>query len=395
MNIAFTPLADAARDDKMQAAVFSAAGSLQVPSEAKLPTPGPEQCLVRVAASGLNPTDWKHMSQGTQYYSNSKATPAKPVGLGCEGSGVIEQAPQGSGFQTGDRVWFMVDKMASPPECGSCAEYVCLHTKTVAKAPEQMSMDQAAGTPLALLTAFQSMRAAGFAEEGCGKGKSILVHAGAGGVGHFALQLARIYGFDRIVSTCSSGNAEFVRSLGATASVDYRSEDFVALYKADPFDVVVDPVGGEPVGCCCAAHNDLAAYMPRSRRVTKKSGWAVGILTGTTLMKAPCGMCGAICCSLLPGLCAYKCCGACGCAPRYAGPYFLPSGGNMATAGSDLAKLAAWVDRGLIRTHVGATFDLKEISQALAELEGKGHNPSNAARQSAKPAQGKIVVKVP
>jgi len=379
----------------MKAALVSAAGSLEVVSDAKLPRPGPEQCLVRVAAAGLNPTDWKHASQGSQYYSLSKATPAKPVCLGSEGSGVVEQAPQGCALQPGDRVWFLVDKMASPPESGSCAEYVCLHPCTMAKAPEQMSMEQAGGTPLALLTAYQAMKAAGFAEEGCGKGKSILVHAGAGGVGHFALQLARIYGFERIVSTCSSRNADFVRGLGATACIDYRSEDFVRLYMADPFDMVVDPVGGEPVGCCCAARNDLASYTPRSRRVTKRSGWVVGIVTGATLMGAPCGTCGAACCSLLPGLCAYKCLGACGCAPRYAGPYFLASSANMATSGGDLAKLALWVDRGLLKTHVGATYDLKEIVQALADLEGRGHNTSTSAGRSAQPAQGKVVVRLP
>jgi len=67
----------------------------------------------------------------------------------------------------------------------------------------------------------------------------------------------------------------------------------------------------------------------------------------------------------------------------------------MATSGGDLAKLALWVDRGLLKTHVGATYDLKEIVQALADLEGRGHNTSTSAGRSAQPAQGKVVVRLP
>ena len=63
------------------------------------------------------------------------------------------------------------------------------------------------------------MKHAGYSEEGCGRGRRVLVHAGAGGVGHFALQLARLYGFDEVVTTCSAGNADFVQSLGATTAV--------------------------------------------------------------------------------------------------------------------------------------------------------------------------------
>ena len=67
-------------------------------------------------------------------------------------------------------------------------------------------MEEAAATPLALLTAYQSMKAGGYSEAGCGAGKRVLIHAGAGGVGHFGLQLARIYGFEEVVTTCSAGN---------------------------------------------------------------------------------------------------------------------------------------------------------------------------------------------
>ncbi|CAE7349800.1 unnamed protein product [Symbiodinium natans] len=125
----------------------------------------------------------------------------------------------------------------------------------MAPAPEQMSMEEAGSTPLALLTAYQSMKDAGYSQPGCGRGQRILVHAGAGGVGHLALQLAKIYEFEEIVTTCSAANEEFVKSLGATTIVDYKTEDFVTKYANNKFDLVVDPVGGDPIGCCCAAQS--------------------------------------------------------------------------------------------------------------------------------------------
>mmetsp|Transcript_129996 Transcript_129996/g.417313 ORF Transcript_129996/g.417313 Transcript_129996/m.417313 type:complete len:403 (-) Transcript_129996:32-1240(-) len=384
-------------DTTMQAVVFKSARSCEVVKTA-LPTPGQGQCLVRVAAAGLNPTDWKHVQQGMHYYSTTKASDAKPVCVGCEGSGVVERAEDGCEFKVGDQVWFLLDKMASPGNVGSLAEYACVHPKTMARVPAQMTMEQAASAPLALLTAYQALKGAGLSTEGCAKGKSILIHAGAGGVGHFAIQLARVYEFERIATTCSAENSDFVRSMGATEVLDYKTKDFVEAYSSVPFDVVLDAVGGEPTCCCCGGRNSLAGYLARSRQVTKRSGWTVGVLTGATLSGAPCGQLGAICCSCLPGLCWYKTSGACGCAPKYSGPFFLPSAGNMADSGRDLAILGGWVDRGLIKSHVSSTFSLDKVQEALTELEGRGHNPSASTSgpgSATTPARGKIVVTLP
>eukprot|EP00435_Cladocopium_sp_Y103_P057648 s184_g19.t3 len=253
------------------------------------PTAKPGTCVVRMAAVGLNPTDWKHVGNNLHYYTMTKATAENPVILGSEGSGVIESVSQGeTKFQVGQKVWFMATR--------ACAELVEVQNQHMAIAPTQMSMEEAGSTPLALLTAYQSMKDAGFSEPGSGKGKRILVHAGAGGVGHFALQLAKIYQFDEIVTTCSSANADFVKSMGATSM-----EDFVTKFANAKFDVVFDPVGGEPVGCCCAASNALAQYTPRSRKVTKVGGTVIGIITGTSL-QGPCGVVPALCCSCLPAL---------------------------------------------------------------------------------------------
>ena len=86
--------------------------------------------------------------------------------------------------------------------------------------------------------------------------------------------------------------------------------------------------------------NPLADYTARSRRVTKTSGTVVGICTGTSLAEAPCGLLGALCCSFLPGLCAYKCSASLGCAPRYVGPYVVGDKANRDQAGTDLEKLS-------------------------------------------------------
>ena len=265
-----------------RAGVYSAKGVLRMADVPK-PTRGKGQVLIKVAVAGLNPTDWKHLAMGAaKYYGIGNVKEESPVCVGCEGVGTVVEADEGGSFATGDVVWFLVDKMAQPSLAGSCAEFVCVATTGCARVPTGIGTEAAAATPLAALTAYQSLKDAGYSTAGVAKGKRILVHAGAGGVGHFAIQLARIYGFDEIATTCSAENAEFVRSLGATVVCDYKTEDFVARFKAAPFDVVLDPVGGDPVGPLGASRSGLAQYAPRSRKVLKRSGVLVGILTGSS-----------------------------------------------------------------------------------------------------------------
>ncbi|CAE7238889.1 rtn4ip1 [Symbiodinium microadriaticum] len=347
--------------------------------EQPAPKAQPGSCVVRVAAVGLNPTDWKHVGNGMHYYTMTKATSDNPVILGSEGSGTVEQVPEGSSFEVGQKVWFMAFK--------TCAELAEVKDGFMALAPGQMSMEESGSTPLALLTAYQSMKDAGYSEPGCGRGQRILVHAGAGGVGHFAVQLAKIYGFEEIVTTCSASNEDFVKGLGATAIVDYKTEDFVTKYANNKFDLVVDPVGGEPVGWCCAAQNALAQYTPRSRMVTKTGGTVVGIITGTSLQGAPCGFMGAVCCSCLPALCGYKCMSACGLGPKFVGPFFLRAN----EANVDLTRLREWVDQKQLRTEVAEVFRFEDAPKALETLEeGGGHNTK---KSKSKPFRGKVVVK--
>ena len=363
-----------------------------------------------------------------------------PVPFGSEGSGVVVAAA--GQFSVGDEVCFLVDKMQterSTPCEGSLSEYVCVHPLHMAKVWKGANLDEAAGTPLALLTAYQLLREGGFAEPGCGAGKSILVHGGSGGVGHFALQLCRnVYRFDRVATTCSEPNAEFVRRCGATEVVPYHSVDFVERYYSSKFDAVFDPVGGDPVcsssvsPCCvcCSwfggnAHTNcfvpeavraLASYTNRSRAVVEPGGVLMGVFTGVTLSATssnekscccqapPC----VICCSLLPRLCCYNCpCGGSS-RPRYVGPYFIPLQKNLSRAAADLETMRSWLENDLVTTHLMADSNPKQpesrslvpahTMERLDEAVG-AMLPMYGATQSTgmverPPFRGKVVVRV-
>ena len=252
---------DEAESTMMRSVRIVGPSQLEIAS-VSVPSPPDGHCLVRVDAAALNPTDVKHLASGMSYYGAAKASATAPVPFGSEGSGVVVIAA--GGFSVGDEVCFLMDKMRterSKPCEGSLSDYVCVHPLHMAKIWKGASLDDAAGTPLALLTAYllrtmcmylvrdifqsckkktmqqmnhhtacryQLLRDGGFAEEGCGSGKSILVHGGAGGVGHFALQLCRnVYGFDRVATTCSAANEGFARQCGATEVIPYSSVDFV------------------------------------------------------------------------------------------------------------------------------------------------------------------------
>lgn len=332
-------------------------------------------------------------SAAGKYYGLGKVKPTAPVHIGCEGTGIVAEAGEGvGGLKAGDKVWFLCDKMGMPANCGSLSEYVLVPDFAVAPAPAKVAAAELAAAPLALLTAYQAMSDAGYATPGCGKGKSVLVHAGAGGVGHFAIQLAKIYGFDEIATTCSGSNADFVRSLGATSVCDYTKEDFVQRFKAAPFDLIVDPVTGEPAGPL-SSRSELATYASRSRKVLKRSGVLSGIMTGATLNDAPLGMLGAMLGGLVPALIYYKLVGAL-LGPRYVGPFFLPMPANTAKAGKDLETLRPFMESGQIKTHVLRTFPLDEVPDAIATLKAQGHDGAPPSSRERSKFNGKLCVQV-
>lgn len=190
------------------------------------PQPGPGEVLVRVFAAAVNPVDWKirqGMIPGHQL----------PLTLGWDFSGVVESAPIGSVWTTGHPVFTRPDVMRN----GAYAEYIVVKEAELAAKPASIDHIQAAAIPLAGLTAWQAL----FDHGGLQPGQRVLIHAAAGGVGMYAVQLAKWKGA-HVIGTASAGNADFVKELGADEFIDYRSsrpEDAVR-----DVDLVLDLVGG-------------------------------------------------------------------------------------------------------------------------------------------------------
>ena len=193
------------------------------------PSPGPRDVLVRVIATAVNPVDWKIRSGGQRNILRYRL----PWILGLDVSGVVEAVgAQVKGFKVGDEVW------SSPTHSrpGTYAEYVCIDEREVARKPSNLTHEEAASIPLVGLTAYQCI-----AEKGrLRAGERVLIHAGAGGVGSFAIQLARHIGA-HVITTASSRNADLVRELGADEVVDYQKVSFADA--CAPVDLVLDCLG--------------------------------------------------------------------------------------------------------------------------------------------------------
>jgi NADPH:quinone reductase len=225
----------------MKAILMNAPGEPEVLTVADIPIPAltsPCSVLVKLHAAGVNPIDTK-VRKLNMYYPDKLSSI-----LGCDGAGVVEAVGSSvTRVRLGDEVFFFNNGLGYPP--GTYAEYTVVQEDYLALKPKNLSMVEAAGIPLALITAWEALVIRGDLKEG----QSILIHAGAGGVGHIAIQLAHY--FDAFVATTISGpaKAEFVRSLGAKLAIDYRQQDFVeaAMNWTDGLGVrlVVDAVGGE------------------------------------------------------------------------------------------------------------------------------------------------------
>lgn len=192
------------------------------------PEPGPGKLLVAVRSAGINPVDWK-IRDGQR---RERMPLALPVTLGCDLCGtVIDAAGGAGGFTDGDEV------IATTGLYGAFADVVAVDAAQVAPKPVRLDPMGACCVPLAALTAWQALHLGGIAV-----GQTVLVHAAAGGVGSFAVQIARALGA-RVVATASAANAEYVRSLGAAEVIDPRATRFEEA--ARDLDLVLDLLGGE------------------------------------------------------------------------------------------------------------------------------------------------------
>jgi len=217
----------------MKAARFHEYGGpeVMVYEDAPRPEPGKGEVLVRVHATSVNPVDC-HIRAG---HLRSLREYSLPFILGWDFSGVIESVgAEVEEWKKGDEVYGQPSIAAS----GTYAEFAIAPVGTFARKPASLDHNQAAAIPLAGLTAWQAL----FEHAGLSAGQKVLIHAAAGGVGTFAVQLARVKGL-RAVATASPGNHALLRELGAEQVIDYSTTQFEDVVK--DADAVIETMGGE------------------------------------------------------------------------------------------------------------------------------------------------------
>jgi len=225
----------------MRAIVMTSAGEPDVLKLQEISKPAIEnerEVLVKLKAAGINPIDTKLRQRGTFYPDKN------PQVLGCDGAGVVEEVGAGvSKFQAGDEVYFCLGGMGGPK--GNYAEYAVVDERFIAKKPQSLSFAEAAAAPLVLITAWESL----YDRARLQAGQKVLIQAGAGGVGHVAIQLAKLQGAEVLTTVGTSDKADFVRGLGADVTVLYKEVDFVKATldwtNGEGVDVGFDTVGGE------------------------------------------------------------------------------------------------------------------------------------------------------
>ncbi|WP_412930191.1 NADP-dependent oxidoreductase [Microbacterium jepli] len=317
--------------ETMRAAVIDGPGPAAALHAATLPTPTPvlSELLVRVVAAGVNPIDAETRAGA----GVSSAIDAYPAALGFDFSGVVvSSAYESHPLPVGTAVFGMAP---FPRSGGSYAEYVVVPALSVARKPAALSHVEAAGVPLAALTAWGIVVETAHAHEG----QRMLIHAGSGGVGHFAVQFAAYLGAS-VTTTASGRNAAWLRELGATVVVDHTTTRFEDVVSG--MDVVIDLVGD--------LHD---ATSTRSLSVLRPGGLLVVVPSGSS-----------------PGFAE---------AARAAG--VRATGYRVIPDGSALATIARLLDSGAVQVYVDRVFGLDDAAAAHAQLED-GHT------------RGKIVLRV-
>lgn len=285
--------------------------------------------LVQVHAAGINPIDWKTIA-GKGVAAGIQRFPWVP---GNDFAGTVLKSPyELSEFQPGDEVF----GFASPALAwGSYAEKVAASTLQMAKKPESLSFAEAAAVPCAGLTAWDAVVRVARARTG----QRILVHAGAGGVGHFAVQFARYFGA-HVIATGSESSLDYLREIGADEVVDYRKQRFEEVL--GKVDVVVDLIGN--------VKDDTGS---RSLNVLKSDGLYLNIPTGSWPEYAEASEAAGV---------------------RYSHIKVEPDGQN-------LAIIARLLESGDVKVNLDSVFPLDQVNEALAK-QAEGHT------------RGKIVLKV-
>ena len=301
------------------------------------PTVGERDVLVQVQAAGLNVLDEK-IRAGEFKQILPYRLPMIP-GNDVAGT-VIRVGAEVRGFRVGDEVYARPDQ----DRIGTFAERIAVDEADLALKPESITMEEAGSLPLVALTAWQALVERGNVRPG----QKVLIHAGAGGVGSIAIQLAKHLGAT-VATTASAGNLDFVRGLGADIAIDYRSQDFEQLLSG--YDLVLDSLGGE--------------NLQKSLRVLRPGGKAIGI-------SGPPDPAFAREANLNPVLrlaVAALSAGVRRRARKLGVKYeFL----FMRASGDQLRQITALIDDGALRPVVGRVFPFDQTVQALQGLEKGG-----------------------
>ncbi len=241
------------------------------------------QLKVRLHAAGVNPIDTKLRARGV--FQPDAATNI----LGCDGAGEVVQIGDAvSGFKPGDKVWFCNGGLGG--EIGNYAQYTLVDESVARPMPQGLSFAEAAAGPLVLITAWGALFDRGRLQAG----RSVLIHAGAGGVGHVAIQLARHAGARVFTTVSSAEKGKFVRQLGADEVINYQEEDFVEainrLTDGKGVDLTFDTVGADTFrqSILATAHfGDLITLLDPGNDVNWKEARNRNLRIGFELMLTP------------------------------------------------------------------------------------------------------------
>lgn len=328
----------------MKAIVYREYGSPDVLrcEEVEKPSAGDGEVLLRVRAAGVNPYDW-HFMRGLPYPLRMRAGLRRPKDprLGADVSGRVDALGKNvTRFKPGDEVFGACR--------GAFAEYACAAEGKLAVKPQNVSFEEAASVPIAALTALQGLRRGGLKEEGVKPRPKALINGAAGGVGTFAVQIARAFGAG-VTGVCSTRNVEMVKSIGAERVIDYTREDFTT--GMERYDVILDCVANHSLSACRKILN------PQGRYVMVGAGDGGGRWMTRMLAR------------ILKALVM----------SRSGGQQFVVIGAKVDPA--DLAMLSELMATEKVKPVIDKCYPLREAAEAIRYIEG-GH------------ARGKVVIRV-
>ncbi len=321
-------------------------GGAELLTLADIPEPTitePAQIKVRLKAAGINPIDTKLRWRGV-FYDN-----ALPAVLGCDGAGVVVETGSAVGkFKVGDNVWYCHGGLGG--DQGNYAEYNVLDERWAAHMPKNLSFKEAAAGPLVLITAWGAL----YDRARLQQSNTVLIHAGAGGVGHVAIQLAKLHGAEVIATVGSEEKALLARSWGADEVVNYRTCDFVEavinLTDGKGAEVVLDTVGSEVFqrSISCTAYFGSIVTLLNIGEADLKEARIRNLRIGFELMLTP---------------------------------QLRKLAGGCDLQVDMLNQCGRWIDEGKLKIHVSETFPLEDVAKAHRLIE-EGH------------VTGKLVLKI-